>query len=297
MYILKSFLSIDLSEEQVYIGNYPIKLEYITNILETLVQIALILLIMSIGIKIGNSIINKFVKRQIKSKVSFTLDERKANTIGAVLKSVLRYSVYFFGIGAIIANIFTGMSLTLASIGGVALGFGAQSLVKDLINGFFILFEDQYAVGDYITLSNYSGIVESIGIRTTILKDFNGDKHLIPNGTITQVTNHSRGNMRVIVDVAVPYDENLDKVTSIINTACQKAADGNKNIVDQPKVQGIDSLDKALIIIKVQGSTKPMFQWELERDLKKEIKKALDEENIGIPYQKTEIINLKDNIN
>lgn len=293
MYFFNSLFSIDFSQKELYIGDYPVPLDYIETLIEKLLHIGLVLILMTISIRIGNSLISKFVKRQIKSKASFTLDEKKANTIGEVLKSVLRYSVYFFGIAAILANIFTGMSLTLASIGGVALGFGAQSLVKDLINGFFILFEDQYAVGDYITLSNYSGIVESIGIRTTVLKDFNGDMHLIPNGVISQVTNHSRGAMRVMVDVAIPYEENIDKVTNIINKVCEKVSDDNENVIDKPKVLGIDSLNNSTIVIKVLGTAKPMSQWELERNLKKEIKLALDKEGIGIPYPKTELINYK----
>ncbi len=293
MYILNSFFSIDFDSEKVYIGKYPIDLEKIQNIIGKIIQIIIILILMAIAIKVGNYIINRFVKRQAMSRASFTLDEKKATTIGEVLKSILRYSVYFFGVAAIVANIFTGISLTLASIGGVALGFGAQNLVKDLINGFFILFEDQYAVGDYVTIGSFSGTVETIGIRTTVLKGFSGDIHLIPNGTIQQVTNHSRGAMKVEVDVVVPYKENYDKVSNIINNACKKVVEENENVIDEPKVLGIVSLDSSSMTIRVNGTSKPMGQWEIERTLKKEIKKALEEESIEIPYPRTEMITIK----
>lgn len=293
MYLLKSLFSIDFDSQKAYIGKYPISLDTIQNILGKILQVVIILILMAIAIRVGNYIISKFVKRQAMSRASFTLDEKKANTIGEVLKSILRYSVYFFGVAAIVANLFTGISLTLASIGGVALGFGAQNLVKDLINGFFILFEDQYAVGDYVTIGTFSGIVETIGIRTTVLKGFNGDTHLIPNGTILQVTNHSRGAMKVEVDVAVPYEENFDKVANIINNACKRVSEGNENIIDEPKVLGIISLDSSSMIIRVNGTSKPMGQWEIERTLKKEIKKSLEEEKIEIPYPKTEMITIK----
>ena len=293
MYILNSFFSIDFDSEKVYIGKYPIDLEKIQIIIGKIIQIIIILILMAIAIKVGNYIINRFVKRQAMSRASFTLDEKKATTIGEVLKSILRYSVYFFGVAAIVANIFTGISLTLASIGGVALGFGAQNLVKDLINGFFILFEDQYAVGDYVTIGSFSGTVETIGIRTTVLKGFSGDIHLIPNGTIQQVTNHSRGAMKVEVDVVVPYKENYDKVSNIINNACKKVVEENENVIDEPKVLGIVSLDSSSMTMRVNGTSKPMGQWEIERTLKKEIKKALEEGSIEIPYPRTEMITIK----
>ena len=147
------------------------------------IKALIIIFLMFITIKIGNRAIKKFVERQIKNPNSkLTMNPQKAKTVGAVMHSILKYTVYFVGIAILLADLFKGISLTFAGIGGFAVGFGAQALVKDLINGFFILFEDQYGVGDYVTIGNFSGIIENIGIRTTVLKDFNGDLHLIPNG-------------------------------------------------------------------------------------------------------------------
>ena len=185
-----------------------------------IVKIVGIIILMWLVVEIISGIINRTVEKQSISDLKFSFDERKSKTIGAVLKSILRYTVYFFGITAILTIIFGGISLTFASIGGVAIGFGSQSLVKDIINGFFILFEDQFSVGDYINIEDMGGIVESIELRVTKLRDFNGDLHIIPNGLIVRVTNHSRGNMRILVEVDVDSDENVDRVIQVINVAC-----------------------------------------------------------------------------
>lgn len=247
-------------------------------------KIVVVIIVMWLAIEIASKIINKTVEKQSVSELRFTLDERKSKTIGAVLKSILRYTVYFFGITAILTIIFGGISLTFAGIGGVAIGFGAQNLVKDIINGFFILFEDQFSVGDYINIEENGGIVESIELRVTKIRDFNGDLHIIPNGLITKVTNHSRGNMRILVDVDVDSDENIDKVIEVINIACAKFKKDHEDVVEGPKVMGITSLKENSVTIRIMGKAKTMKQWECEMGLRKEIKKALKVADIGIPY-------------
>ena len=294
MYIFQSLFSIDAEKKTLDIGGKIINIQFLFNIAWGIVKILIIILLMYLAVRIGNYIIEKFVHKQIKSQVRFTMDEKKANTVGEVLKSILRYSVYFIGGIGIFANLFSGVSLTFASIGGVALGFGTQSLVKDIINGFFVLFEDQYAVGDYITIGDNSGIVESIGIRMTQLKDFNGDMHYIPNGTISQITNHSRGDMSVIVDVEIAYKENIDIAIEVINSACDRVANEKEHITEKPKVIGVQSLGVSSVVIRVLGKTEPMYQWSLERELRKEIKLTMEREGIERPQGKLEVIKNKE---
>lgn len=247
-----------------------------------------VLVLMYIIIKIGNKVINRFVERQ--NEMRFSLNEKKSKTLGAILKSILRYSVYFFGIFVIIEILFDIKGLTFASIGGVAIGFGAQNLIKDVINGFFILFEDQYAVGDYITIKDKSGIVESIELRITKLKDFNGDLHIIPNGSIGEVTNHSRGNMRILIDIDIANDENVDNTISIIEGVCEKFKQENENVVEGPDVLGVIQLKETATTIRIVGKAKTMTQWDVEMDLRKEIKNILDKENIKRPYPRVRIL-------
>ena len=285
-------LKLNFGDGSLDIGKgISIDMRDIENIVNKGIRIVVIIILMYITIKIGNRLINKFVKRQIESNARFSMDNQKAKTIGEVLKSVLKYMTYFIGAALILSDAFNGISVAMASVGGFALGFGAQSLVKDIINGFFILFEDQYGVGDHVTIGTFSGIVETIGIRTTVIRDFSGDVHLIPNGTINQVTNHSRGNIRFIVDVDISYEEDIDNAINVISNVCNKYKDENENIVEPIEVLGVNSLNSSSVTIRIIGKAKPLKQWEAERELRKRVKKVLDEEGIEIPYPKTQLIN------
>ena len=266
-------------------GRISISVEEIEVFINKGLKILFLVFLMFISIKIGNYIIRKFVDNQIKSDGILSMDSQRAKTLGEVMKSVLMYSVYFIGITAIASIIFGGISITFASIGGVALGLGAQSLIKDLINGFFILFENQFGVGDYITIGNFSGIVSSIGIRTTIIKDFNGDIHCITNGSILEVTNHSRSDSSFIVDVNIAYKEDIDNAISVIEKACEEFKKENeKDINEAINVLGVVALGASGVTIRVLGKAKPLRQWDMERELRKLIKVTLDKNNIEIPF-------------
>lgn len=290
--MFSALFKVSLGDGSLDIGKgISIDMSDIENIVNKGIRIVIIILLMYITIKIGNRLINKFVKKQIESNTRFSMDNQKAKTIGEVLKSVLKYMTYFIGAALILSDAFNGISVAMASVGGFALGFGAQSLVKDIINGFFILFEDQYGVGDHVTIGTFSGIVETIGIRTTVIRDFSGDVHLIPNGTINQVTNHSRGNIRFIVDVDISYEEDIDNAINVISNVCNKYKNENENIVEPIEVLGVNSLNASSVTIRIIGKTKPLKQWEAERELRKRVKKVLDEEGIEIPYPKTQLVN------
>ncbi len=250
----------------------------------------LLIVIMYLIIKIGDKAIDKFVTNQANSKLSFSMDKQKAITVGAILKSTLKYAVYISGASIVIGSTFRVSAGVLSAIGFVV-GIGAQSLVKDLINGFFIIFEDQYGVGDYVTIGEYSGVVENIGIRSTVLRDFSGDIHNLPNGAVVEVTNHSRGDMRFIVDVEIAYEEDIDNAINIIKDTCKKFEKDNKETIrNEIEVLGVISLNASGVTIRVVGKAKPMSQWKLERDLRKDIKIALDESGVEIPYPKTQLI-------
>lgn len=286
-----NLFSIDTDKTGISIGKFLIKFSTIENIINECIKIVIILFLMYLVIKVGNKIIDKFVKNQEESDKKFSMDDQKAKTIGGVLKSVLKYMTYFIGAALIFSDMFKGVSVALASVGGFALGFGAQSLVKDVINGFFILFEDQYGVGDYITIGKFSGIVETIGIRTTVIKDLNGDVHLIPNGSVVEVTNHSKGNIRFLVDIEISYKEDINKAIDVITKECKVFEKENEDIVEPIEVWGVTSLNAYSITIRVAGKSKPLTQWKMERDLRKRLKEAIDKAGIEIPYPKTEIIN------
>ncbi|TDT50475.1 mechanosensitive ion channel family protein [Fonticella tunisiensis] len=264
----------------------------VTDFLKKVAWIIAIIIITKIIIKVGNVLIEKFFNKQKNSR--FGVSEKKADTLSELLKSILRYVMYLLAVMWTISIINPGFAMTLTGVlgvGGVAVGFGAQSLIKDIISGFFILFEDQFAVGDYIQVDNMSGFVETLGLRITKIRDFTGDLHIIPNGAITKVTNKSRGNMRALVDVSISYEDDIDAAIKIIRKVCEEAKNDIKTITDGPDVLGVTELGELGVKITVVAKTIPMEQWAVERELRKRIKYALDKEGIEIPYQKRVVIN------
>lgn len=293
MYGINYLVHLSLDREELQIGKVVINLEDLEMMLNKGLKIISITIIMYLSIKIGKYLIKKIVDKQVESNAALSLDPQRAKTLGGVMRSILKYSVYFLGITTILSVLFGGISFTFASIGGVALGLGSQSLIKDFINGFFILFEDQFGVGDYVTIGQFNGIVQTIGIRTTIIKDFNGDIHSIPNGMITEVTNHSKGSTRFTVDVDIAYEEDIDNAINAIKECCEKFQKENEEFINEPlEVLGVSALAASSVTIRTIGRTKPLTQWKMENELRKAIKITLDKEKIEIPYPKTQLINI-----
>lgn len=261
----------------------------IYTVASKIMHIVIILIFMYLIIRIGYKLIDRAIEKQNKFRFSF--DEKKSKTMGALFKSILKYTVYFIGITDILTRVIGKVSITFAGVSGVALlGFGAQSLIKDVINGIFILFENQFSVGDYITIENKTGYVESIELRVTRIKDSNGDIHIIPNGSIQKVTNHSMGLKGIVVDIIIGYEEDLDKTISIMDEVCNEFKLENKNMVEGPKVYGVVSFQDYGVTIRINGKAKPSTQLQCEVMLRKKIKTQLDKNNIKMGYP---IINLQ----
>lgn len=250
-----------------------------------LVKIIIIWYAAVIFIKIAEKFIDQVLLEGRYGKGS--VDESKKKTTASLLKSLVRYGIYFIaGINILdILGINTASILTAAGIGGLAFSFGAQNLVKDVISGFFIILEDQYNIGDYIEAAGVGGTVEEIGIRTTKLRDFGGQLHTIPNGEITKITNHSRGAMRAMVTVGVAYEENLPDALEALKSACEEVAKNNQEIlVEAPSILGIANLGESAIEISIFAKTIPMQQWNVERQLRKAILEKFGENEIELPY-------------
>lgn len=248
--------------------------------------ILVILLTAKTGVSVAYVLIDRlFQVRVIPGKVHF--DERRSSTLKAILKSIIRYLVYFIAIITILDELDVPITAVLSAAGilGLAVGFGAQNLVRDVITGFFIIFEDQFSVGDYIETEGIGGIVEEIGLRITKLRDWGGQLHIIPNGKITTVTNHSRGNMRALVEVEVAYEEDVNKALSVLTQiAAEMAADFPGIIREGPTVLGVRALGESGVLIRIVAKTVPMEQWGIEMELRRRIKETFDREGIEIPY-------------
>ncbi|MFC1914855.1 mechanosensitive ion channel family protein [Chloroflexota bacterium] len=189
-------------------------------------------------------------------------------------------------------NIDIGPILAGLGIAGIAVGFGAQYLVRDLIAGIFIIMENQYRVGDVAKIADIAGLVEEINLRKTVLRDLDGIVHHIPNGEIRVASNYARHFSRVNLDVSVAYNTNLDHAIEVLNQVGQElAADENWGplIKVAPQVLRVNKLGDSGIDIKVLGDVKPLQQWAVTGELRKRIKKVFDEERIEIPWPHTKV--------
>lgn len=238
-----------------------------------------IIILSIMSVKIGSIIIKKAFEKQ--KKFRFNIGSRKLNTLSSLMISVFKYGVYIIAGVIILSDLFNIKSvLAAAGIGGVALGFGAQSLVKDVISGFFIIIEDQFAVGDMITIDNMTGTVEQIELRITRIRNFNGDLHIIQNGEIKRVTNHSRGNKAAIIDIPIAYSSNMNKVLEIASRICEEFKYQDDVIIEAPKVVGITEMSKEGMILRIMATTLPDDQWAVERELRKNINDEFIKNNI-----------------
>jgi small conductance mechanosensitive channel len=186
-------------------------------------------------------------------------------------------------------NVFIDIGPILAGAGilGLAVSFGAQSLVKDVISGFFILFENQFAIGDVIEVAGKSGLVEKMTLRVVQLRDGEGIMHVVPNSEIKVVSNKTRGWSRAVVDVGVPYDENVDRALDVLrDEAAQFSTDkawGSQ--LDGPvEVLGVESLSDSAVVLRTMIRTQPGSQWAVAREFRRRIKNRFDRESLEIPF-------------
>ncbi len=169
----------------------------------------------------------------------------------------------------------------------MALGFGGQYLIRDLISGMFIIMENQYRIGDVIKVGTTAGIVEDITLRMTTLRDLDGTVHHIPHGEVTQVSNLTKTFARVNLDIGISYNANIEHVIEVVNRVCQELAedpDWKDKIIETPKFIRVSDFADSSVIIKILGDTKPLEQWDVAGELRKRLKIAFDNEGIEIPF-------------
>jgi small-conductance mechanosensitive channel len=180
-----------------------------------------------------------------------------------------------------------------AGVVGLAIGFGAQTLVRDLLGGVFVLLENQYAAGDVVNIAGIGGTVQSVNLRRTVLRDLDGILHTIPNGDVRISSNLTRSFARVNLDVSVGYGEDLDRVRTVIDAVGRElAADGEwaEKILEPPAVLRVNALADSGVELKVLGTVRPMRQWEVAGELRQRIKEAFDREGIEIPFPHTVVL-------
>ncbi len=229
----------------------------------------------------------KYLREKRRGKRGGDAKEKRAETVYTLVHSMVRYLTYFFAI-LIVLEILgfqnaTRNLLVTAGIGSVAIGFGAQSLVKDVITGAFLMFENQFAVGDMIEVGQHRGTVEAIALRVTYLRSYTGEQVIVPNGTISRVINYSRGDALAIVTVPLPFEADTERAIGLIEKAIRTWAKGNSGLVaEEPQVLGVMDYTNRGIEITVTCKTRALKQWAVERGLRLAIKLALDKEAIPL---------------
>ena len=220
---------------------------------------------------------------------------QRARTVGSVLRNVSSILVWAVAIVMIISELGFNIAPVIASAGvlGVALSFGAQSLVKDFLSGIFIVAEDQLGIGDFVDLGSASGEVEAVGLRVTQIRDIDGTLWHVRNGEILRVGNSSQGWARTIIDLPVPYDCNVQDLSKALVTAANKVLDQpdiKPNIVEKASFIGIEKLTGESITLRFAAKTAPSEQWHIARVLRTALKDALDAQGMQVPLVNQSLI-------
>jgi small conductance mechanosensitive channel len=260
------------------------------NTTATIFRFLLIIAGTYFGLKAVYLVINRFAAR-LKKRVEEETHERirQIDTLAGILRKItIAGGIIIAGLMLLKEiNVDIRPILTAAGIGGIALGFGAQALVRDIISGFFLIIENQIRIGDVVKIGDKSGLVEAINLRTVILRDLEGVVHIIPNGSIQSISNMTKEWSRYIIDVAVAYKEDLDQVMDILAQTGKKLQEDLQFaafITEPIEILGVDNFADSAVIIKIMITTKPLKQWEVGRELRRRIKKAFDQHNIEIPF-------------
>lgn len=248
-----------------------------------LIAIITLIVIKAVGV-FSARLSDLFSKQKIDEE-----SKKRASTLASVIRHLLTVVVVIVALMTILdqIGIEIGPVLAAAGIVGLAVGFGAQSLVKDVINGFFILLEDQIRVGDVVQVAGKGGLVEKVNLKMTILRDLAGNVHYIPNGNIDLVTNMTKEYSRYVFDIGVAYREDVDEVVEVIKQVDEELRSDPEfkdDIIEPIEILGLDQFADSAIIIKARTTTKPIKQWRIGREFNRRLKKAFDARDIEIPF-------------
>jgi len=257
-----------------------------------------------IGILIGLVILSqmsrwiaKWMEKFVYEKDPLQASEAKkrAHTLGNILRHAFLIIITFVAVLMILGElgIQLGPLLATAGIGALAIGFGAQGLVKDLISGFFIILENQYRIGDVIEVAGVSGLVESVSLRKTVLRDLQGKVHTIPNGEIKVVSNFSKEWSRSVLDLGISYRDDIDQIVDLlirIGKEMESEEPYKSAILEPLQVLGVEKFDESQMVIRMMVKTVPLKQWDVGRELRRRIKIRFDEKGIQLPFSHRALI-------
>jgi small conductance mechanosensitive channel len=258
-----------------------------------LLVLAVILVLLLLIQRFISPLVRVAIREQMEGQPEVEVQKR-ISTLSHVIYRTLLGVLALAAVLMILPEFGVSVGPLVAGVGliGIAVGFGAQSLVKDVISGVFILLENQYGIGDVVELAGTVGLVEDINLRRTVLRDLDGTVHFVPHGLIDRTSNMSKGFARVNLNVGVAYDSDLEHVFAVINRVGQELAHDPQFgplIREAPQVERVDGFLDSSIEIKVLGTTEPIQQWAVTGELRRRLKLAFDEEKIAIPFPRRDI--------
>jgi moderate conductance mechanosensitive channel len=214
---------------------------------------------------------------------------KRANTLGAVIQNAATALIVAIALLTVLRELQVDIApiLTGAGIMGLAIGFGAQTLVRDIISGFFLILEDQVRVGDVAAINGTGGLVEAINLRTIVLRDAEGIVHVFPNGGITTLSNRTKDFSFYVIDLGISYDEDPDRVAAVLRETAAELQDDpafGPSILAPLEIQGVDAFADSAVMMKMRIKTVPLKQWQVGREFRRRIKKAFDRHGIEIPF-------------
>jgi len=263
------------------------------SLIKTGLRVTLILVVAWVGIKILKNFLQRLEKRLLdKSLVKGEPPSESQKRIETIVRLLKQASLIFLWLTASLVllkefGVEIGPIIASAGVVGLAVGFGAQNLVRDVISGFFIILENQMRVGDVAIINGTGGLVEKINFRTTVLRDLGGVVHIFPNGTISTLSNLTNEWSASVFEIGVAYKENTDQVIEIMQQVGQTMLNDESFgplMLAAPEIFGVDKFADSAVIIKGRIKTKPIRQWEVGREFLRRIKFAFDEHNIEIPF-------------
>lgn len=266
-------------------------LNFAQSAIPRVASIVLIIVITFVILRVLRTTVQKFVRRVLERRDQPPRDlTQKAQTLASVIESTGRAIIIVIASMMVLTNLGLDIAPLIASAGiaGLAIGLGAQSLIKDMVNGFLILFENQYAVGDFVTIGEASGTVEELNLRRTVLRSIGGAAIVVPNGQVMVVENLSKGWSRAIVDMNVSPEADDDQVMAILHEVfdnIQEDEELGPKIVEAPTILGLSTVGINQITYRVMVKTLPMEQWAMERALRRRLRDRLLA--AGVPFPGT----------
>jgi len=266
---------------------------FMTSGIRVIVIIAIAVAVYFICRPIIRSIIKRMVSHRMAGEDEAEIQQR-IGTLSSILVKIAGILILIVAVITILPEFGVNITSLIAAIGvgGLAIAFAAQNLIRDFISGFFILLEDQYGIGDVVSIAGIAGVVEDITLRRTVLRDLDANVHSVPNGKVDLSTNMTKKFSRVNLNVSVGYGENLKHVIAIINRICQEMAEDPQwkdDFITTPSVLRVDKLGDSGIDIKILGDTKPAKQWAIMGELRLRLKNAFDKEGVEIPWPHTKV--------